>query len=134
MANYMTTSPGNQDIIKRLMALKAQAQLTGQVNPDIAGVVQGSLADERERAYRDAMLGISEKGLTLAQAKQAAQESQFTQSLAQGGQQFADTLALHKQMTEDEIKAAKRRRTMDWINMGVGTGLMGTYLATRKGV
>jgi hypothetical protein len=128
MANYSITGPGNQDLIKRLMALKAQAQLTGQVNPNIAGVVQGSLEDQRNRAYQDAMLGISEKAQALKEKSQTAQENQFAQLLAQKGQQFTDTLGFTKQTTNDQIAAANQARTMGYINTGLGAALGAGYL------
>ncbi len=117
MANYY---PGGQDLVTRLLALKRQSQLTGQVNPDVAGVVQGSLADQRNRTYQDAMLGLQEKGMALKQTVQTAQESQFGQALA-----------LKKQEMEDQIAAANRARVLSWINTGVGAGLLGGYLGMK---
>jgi hypothetical protein len=128
MANYPITGPGNQDLIKRLMALKAQAQLTGQVNPNIAGVVQGSLEDQRQRASQDAMLNLSEQSMALKEKAQGAQESQFAQLLAQKGGQFTSKLDLERQMTDDQIASANRKRTMDYVNTGVGAALGGAYL------
>lgn len=121
--------PGtNNDLVQQLLAMKNQAQITGQVNPDYAPFVQTSLADTRERNYRDAMMGLQEKGLTLAQRKQAAQEEQFNQALNQDTAHFSDNLALQRQIMADEIDAAKKANVYNWINTGLGAGLMGGYL------
>jgi len=121
--------PGaNQDLVQQLMALKNQAQVTGQVKPDYAPLVQANLADTREQNYRDAMIGLQEKGLTLAQQKELAQENQFNQTLAQKGSQFTGLLDLQKQTMADQIAAADRARTMGYVNTGLGAALAGGYL------
>jgi len=130
--NYLKRYPGDQDIVQRFLEMKRQAQMKGVVNPDYAPVVQGSLADERERRFKDAMLGLQEKGQTLAEQKQTAQENQFNQLLAQKGLQYNQGLDLQRQLTEDQISAANRAREKDWLNLALGTGLAGGYLLTNK--
>jgi aminopeptidase N len=131
MANYLKRYPGeNSDLVQRLIQAKNQAQITGQVNPDLAPIVAGTLADQRDANYKDSMLGLQERGLTLAQQKQAAQENQFAQSLAQGNSQFTSELDFQKKNTEDLIAAANRARIQGYINTGLGAALAGTQLAT----
>jgi hypothetical protein len=102
------------------------------VNPDLAPVVAGSLADEREQNYRDAMLGIQERGQATREKAQGAQETQFASSLAQRGSQFGENLAFEKQSMADQIDAANRARTMGYVNLGLGSALGAGYLATAK--
>jgi len=116
---YLNKYPGGQDLVQRLMALKRQSQITGQVNPDYAPIVQASLADTRQKNYQDAMLGLQERGLTTKEKAQAAQESQFAQ-----------TLAFQKQTMEDQISAANQANVKNWIGTGAGLGLGATYLYT----
>jgi hypothetical protein len=132
------------------MAMKRQAQVAGLVNPDLAPIVAESLADTREKNYRDAQLGLQEQAGTLAERKQAAQESQFAAEMAQRGgqfdtttaekgrqfdartgqqvQQFNDELTFKQGLVNDEISQANRQRTMDWLKLGAGAGLAGGYL------
>jgi len=132
------------------MAMKRQAQIAGLVNPDLAPIVAESLADTREKNYRDAQLGLQEQAGTLAQRKQAAQESQFAAELAQRGgqfdvstaekgrqfdartgqqaQQFSDELAFKQGLVNDEISQADRMRRNDWLKLGLGGALAGGYL------
>jgi hypothetical protein len=110
--------PGtNNDLVQQLLAMKNEAQVRGIVNPDYAPLVQASMAGAREADYKDKMLGLQEKGLTLAQQKETAQQNQFAQSLA-----------LHKEIMGNEISAADRARMMGWGNMALGAGLTGAYL------
>jgi hypothetical protein len=135
MANYIRRYPGeNANLVAQLMKAKEIAARTGQVNPDLAPIVAGSMEDTRARAMEGEKLSLAEKYMTLEQQKQAAKESQFAQSLAQSGQQFTDTLALNKDITENEISAANRMREGDWLNLALKGGLLGGYgyLANKK--
>jgi len=135
----MQRYPGSQDLVSRLMAMKRQAQITGLVNPDLAPIVAESLSDTREKNYKDAMLGLQEQAGTLAQRKQAAQETQFAAEMAQRGtqfdqataqknQQFADTLAFQQGLVNNEMSQAERMRRNDWLKLGLGGALTGAYL------
>src|SRR5574344_1724235 len=116
--------PGtNQDLVARLLALKNQAQIMGQVKPDYAPVVAASLANTREGNFKDAMMELQERGLALAQKKQAAQAEQFNQNLALENQKFSDSLAFQKQTMADQMAAADRARKMGYLNTGLGAGL-----------
>jgi hypothetical protein len=93
------------------MAMKRQAQITGQVNPDLAPIVAESLADTREKNYRDAVIGLQEQSGTLAQRKQAAQEAQFATEMAQRGGQFDTSTAERGRQFDTSI--AERGRQFD---------------------
>ena len=105
----MQRYPGSQDLVSRLMAMKRQAQITGQVNPDLAPIVAESLADTREKNYRDAVIGLQEQAGILAQRKQAAQEAQFATEMAQRGRQF-DTSTAERGRQFDTSTAEKGRQ------------------------